>query len=68
MSLPSAPLFLTERELAQRWALSAKTLRNWRVSGLGPPFVKIGGAVRYSLDAVEAFESEQARSSTGARP
>lgn len=60
-------VFLTERTLAERWSISAKTLRNWRVSGLGPHFVKIGGAVRYSIDAVEAFESEQARARTGTR-
>ena len=59
------PVFWTERSLAQRWAISEKTLRNWRVSGHGPPFIKIGGAVRYSIDAIEAFESAQARASTG---
>lgn len=59
--------YLTERALAERWAIAAKTLRNWRVTGHGPAYIKIGGAVRYSLDAIEAYESAHARSSTAER-
>ena len=38
---------LTDKETAKALSLSVQTLRNWRVSGKGPPYVKLGGAVRY---------------------
>lgn len=45
-----------EREIAARLHISVSTLRNWRVSGRGPAFVKIGKrAVRYRWADVEAF-------------
>ena len=56
--------FLTERLLAERWAISAKTIRNWRSNGLGPPHVKLNGAGRYELSDVVAFEQSRRRSST----
>lgn len=47
---------LTPAELAERWNLAEKTLRNWRANGAGPVYVKLGRAVLYPLRAVEAFE------------
>lgn len=49
--------FLTTAELADRWRISPRTLRNQRCAGLGVPSVKIGGAVRYRLADVEAYEA-----------
>jgi hypothetical protein len=49
-------IYLTERDVAERWRLSPKTLQNWRVAGRGPRFWKFGQAVRYRLDDVIAFE------------
>lgn len=46
-------------ELAQEWQVSAKTLANWRSARLGPPYVKIAGAVRYSRQAVRKWLAEQ---------
>lgn len=43
---------LTERELAKLTHLSVTTLRKRRALGLEPPFVKLGGAVRYTRPAV----------------
>lgn len=59
------PVYLTERQLADRWAMSPATLRAWRCrqSG-GPPYQKFGGAVRYALSAVELFESAAPSSAT----
>ena len=34
---------ITEREAADLLTLSIKTLRNWRLSGYGPPHRKVGG-------------------------
>jgi Helix-turn-helix domain len=50
--------FLTDEELATRWAVSPKTLRNARVSGRLIGFVKIGRSVRYRMSDVIAFEEK----------
>ncbi|MER9171647.1 helix-turn-helix domain-containing protein [Mesorhizobium australicum] len=57
---------LNEHDLAARWKLSVKTLRNARVSGanLVIPFVKIGRSVRYRLSDIEGFEAANTRKST----
>jgi hypothetical protein len=33
--------------------LKVKTLANWRSEGRGPPWVKIGGRVRYPFDGLQ---------------
>lgn len=49
---------LTQRELADRWNKSEATIERYRSDGVGPRFLKIGGAVRYRLEDIEAFERE----------
>ncbi|WP_326964621.1 helix-turn-helix domain-containing protein [Arthrobacter sp. PL16] len=49
---------LTPTDLADRWKKPARTLGQWRYEGRGPAYVKIGGAVRYRLADVEAYETE----------
>lgn len=59
-----------ERQAAVRLAVSVRTLQQWRVSGGGPRFAKIGRCVRYRASDLEAFvvanlrahTSEEARS------
>ena len=46
---------LPEQRAAERLGLSVKTLRNWRVSGAGPCFVKLGRCVRYRDADITAF-------------
>lgn len=49
--------FLSEVDLAARWAMSSKTLTRWRGKRRGPPFVRLGGAaVRYAMSDVLEFE------------
>ena len=48
--------FLSEVDLAARWAMSSKTLTGWRVQRRGPPFVKLGKTVRYAMSDVLEFE------------
>ncbi|MGJ5175510.1 helix-turn-helix domain-containing protein [Bradyrhizobium oligotrophicum] len=50
--------YLTVEEVAERYrgAVSVGTLRNWRVTRVGPPFVKIGKAVLYPVDQLEAWD------------
>ena len=55
---------LTEAELACRWGVSPKTLRNARVTGSPVPFVRIGRLIRYPLSGVLAYEQRRTRNST----
>lgn len=55
---------LTPIELAKRWGMSPVTLANWRVSGEGPKFIKIGKKVLYSFSDIEAYEQQQTKRST----
>lgn len=57
---------LNQRELAERWNLSARSLERWRWLGEGPRFLKIGGRVVYRLQDIERYEAEQLRDSTTA--
>jgi predicted DNA-binding transcriptional regulator AlpA len=43
--------FLTPTQMAERLGVKTKTLANQRSAGTGPKFVKVGGAVRYPVNA-----------------
>ena len=55
---------LTTEELAQRWGLSARTLKDWRRREVGPPYMRMptsaGGraTIRYHLSEVAKWEAE----------
>lgn len=55
---------LNELELADRWGMSHKTLQRWRVMGLGPKFLKLGGKIGYRIEDVEEYELHSLRLST----
>jgi predicted DNA-binding transcriptional regulator AlpA len=55
---------LTPRDTAKHLSCSERTLERRREEGDGPPYVKIGGAVRYPLAALEEWLTEQTRRST----
>ena len=46
---------VTERQVSERWNVSLNTLRYWRSTGEGPPYVKIGRSVRYNVSALEKY-------------
>jgi hypothetical protein len=50
--------FLTPEEVAERYrgGVSVGTLRNWRAMRLGPSFVKVGKAVLYPVDDLDAWD------------
>ncbi|TNY30520.1 helix-turn-helix domain-containing protein [Pelagovum pacificum] len=48
---------LKERDLAERWQVSRRTLQRWRSGGNGPPFLIIRGCMRYRLDDIIEFEN-----------
>ncbi len=58
--------FLTPHQLTERWAgeIHERTLANWRVTGQGPRFIKIGGRVLYDIEEVEAWEKRRTVQST----
>ena len=56
--------FLTPEELSERWSLPLTTLSQWRWTGKGPEFSKMGKRARYALEAVEEFEKRVLKSNT----
>ena len=50
---------LTTSQAAELLALAPQTLHNWRVTGRGPPFYKVHGAVRYDLAELQTFLDER---------
>ena len=58
---------LNEHEVASIIGVRVKTLRNWRVQGVGPRFVRTGRKlVRYRLSDVLAWQEANLRRSTSA--
>ena len=55
---------LTESEAAEFLRFKPKTLARWRWAGTGPRFLKVGGAVRYTVADLEKFLEEAVRMST----
>ena len=60
------PLF-TERDVATLLNVSVKTVRNWKVTGKGPPFRKLSRIVRYAADDLQAWTDARRRISTSDR-
>ena len=56
MTHSEEPVYVTSRELADRWRLSDQTLANWRHAGKGPPFIRVGGRVLYPISGIQSFE------------
>ena len=52
--------FLTADEVSERYRgeISVGTLRNWRAMRVGPAFVKIGKAVLYPVDELDAWDEK----------
>jgi hypothetical protein len=56
----SVTKFLTPEEVTERYrgGVAVGTLRNWRVMKIGPSFVKIGKAVLYPIEELEAWDEK----------
>lgn len=52
---------ITQKQLAERWAMSPKSLERWRCEGNGPRYLKLGtgksARVIYRLADVEEYEA-----------
>ena len=47
---------LNEKEVIELLSVSKHTLRNWRQSGRGPAYVKVGErSIRYREDVIQKF-------------
>jgi predicted DNA-binding transcriptional regulator AlpA len=62
-ALPASRL-LTSKEAAQFWRVSESFLAKARMTGNGPPFIKIGRSVRYSEATLLQWMKSQQRLST----
>ena len=58
------PTCLNQKELADRWTISHRTLERWRWAGEGPAYMKIGGRVVYRIADIEAFERDVMKATT----
>jgi hypothetical protein len=61
---PSSLVLLTPREAALRLRVSESFLAKKRMSGDGPPFLRIGRSIRYSEATLMHWMRAQQRSST----
>jgi hypothetical protein len=50
---------LTQSDLANRWNKSVHTIERYRMEGVGPIYLKIGGKVMYRVKDIEKFEEER---------
>jgi len=46
---------VSTKELSEIWGVPESTLRHWRCAELGPPYVKLGGRIKYDLADVENY-------------
>ncbi|MCP3418597.1 helix-turn-helix domain-containing protein [Bradyrhizobium brasilense] len=53
--------FLTPEEVSGRYRgeVTVGTLRNWRAMRIGPAYVKIGKAVLYPVDELDAWDRKK---------
>jgi len=54
-TLTHSHTILTVRQAADYLGLGVSTLNKWRCHGGGPIFIKMGRAVRYRLEDLDAF-------------
>lgn len=59
-----SPEHLCTKDLATRLGLHHNTLIKWRITGNGPPFIKVGRRVVYRWWEVEAWLTKHARTNT----
>ena len=51
--------YLSQKELAERWGISERTLQDWRYKNIGPEFIRIGyKTLRYTEEAICRYEEQ----------
>ena len=58
--------YLTPAEVAARFGgrISVRTLANWRWSGTGPKFTRVGGRILYGIEELADWEAKRTVSNT----
>lgn len=67
LSVARAPVLdglLTSPALAKRLDVTERTLSEWRITGRGPAYIRLGKTVRYRPSAVETWLISQEHQST----
>lgn len=60
--------YLDENQVSKLLHISPKTLRNWRVQGDGPKYVKLSGRlIRYRRSDIDDWTESNVRTSTSDR-
>lgn len=56
----SVDKFLTPEEVSKRYrdAVTVGTLENWRALGIGPSYIKVGKAVLYPVEELNAWDRQ----------
>ncbi len=60
-----AEVTLCTKQAARYLGLSYRTLEDWRQTGGGPRFLKLGRAVRYRIKELDQFAEERLFANTG---
>jgi predicted DNA-binding transcriptional regulator AlpA len=63
-SASALPVVLTAKEAAHRLKLSASWLAKARMRGDGPPYIRVGRAIRYTEGALLQWMKSHTRTST----
>ena len=58
---------LSTKAVARQFGLRHRTLEDWRLTGNGPPFLKLGRRVLYRTEDLLRFLEERVRYNTGQR-
>lgn len=61
---PNRMKLMNPAEVGVRLGVSTSSLAKWRLSGDGPPYVKVGTRIAYDEDMVEAWLRSRVRKST----
>ncbi len=59
---------LTETDAEARLGLKVPTLRAWRHRGIGPPFVRLGRAIRYLPSDIDRYLAANRQVPTAIQP
>ena len=57
-------VFLLPAEAGSLLKMKKTTLSNWRISGRGPPFIRVGVKILYERSVLLAWARERTRTST----
>jgi predicted DNA-binding transcriptional regulator AlpA len=58
---------ITPEDLSDRYSVPVGTIYAWRYKGTGPPGFRVGRHLRFRVEDILAWESEQLRRENGSR-